>query len=185
MAIVKSKHGIVNPNRKGKAILTYSGISFWPLDPRPCDVAIIDIAHALSMQCRFNGHIKKFYSVAEHCVRVSAICPPEMALYGLLHDASEAYLSDVPTPLKSELNEYKVYEKNVQSIIYNKYGLNGYEPKEVKEKDTVMLVTEMRDLLVHADISKMPVKPLDDKIEPWNQEFAKQKFLDCFYNIAD
>src|ERR1017187_10636100 len=78
------------------SITTFSGIHFWPLLPNPADIRIEDIAHALSNQCRFAGHAREFYSVAEHSVRVSQLCPPEDALWGLLHDASEAYLTDVP-----------------------------------------------------------------------------------------
>jgi hypothetical protein len=183
--VLKSEYGIMNKDRKGKAILTYTGISFWPIDPDPKDIDINDIAHALSMQCRFNGHIKKFYSVAEHCVRVSAICPENLALYGLLHDASEAYLSDIPTPLKSELPNYKQYEAVVQGMVYTKYGLLPEEPLEVKDADKIMLVTEMRDLLIHADISSIGIDPLNETINPWSQEFAEQAFLDCFYALVD
>src|ERR1019366_9954250 len=81
------------------AIRTYSGVRFKPLDPDPA-VGISDIAHALANQCRFGGHSSAFYSVAQHSVRVSEICAAEDALWGLLHDASEAYLVDVPAPLK-------------------------------------------------------------------------------------
>src|ERR1039457_118422 len=79
---------------------TFSGLRFWPLDPNPEKILIDDIAHALAHQCRFGGHASRFYSVAEHSVHVSRLCPPEDALWGLLHDASEAYLVDLPRPLK-------------------------------------------------------------------------------------
>jgi hypothetical protein len=71
------------------SITTFSDVRFWPLLPNPDDIRIEDIAHALSNQCRFAGHAREFYSVAEHCVRVSQLCRPEEALWGLLHDASE------------------------------------------------------------------------------------------------
>ena len=82
--------------RNGSWLQTYTGIQFWPLDPRPEEIDIQDIAHALSLLCRFNGHCQRFYSVAEHSVHVSTILAPEFGLWGLLHDAAEAYLSDIP-----------------------------------------------------------------------------------------
>lgn len=88
-------------------INTFSGIEFDLLNPNPNDIDIEDIAHELSMLCRFNGHCKEFYSVAEHSVYVSYEIDEEFALIGLLHDAAEAYLGDVPTPLKKLLPEFK------------------------------------------------------------------------------
>jgi hypothetical protein len=75
---------------------TFSGLRFWPLDPEPEKILIADIAHALAHQCRFGGHASKFYSVSENSVHVSRRCAPEDALWGLLHDASEAYLVELP-----------------------------------------------------------------------------------------
>src|SRR4051812_6540197 len=88
--------------QKGDWMQTISGKAFFPLDPRPADVDIQDIAHALAFQCRFGGHVKEFYSVAEHSVRVSLICAHEDAKWGLLHDATEAYLSDIVRPVKRD-----------------------------------------------------------------------------------
>ena len=79
---------------------TFSGLRFWPLAPNLEKILVEDIAHALAHQCRFGGHASRFYSVAEHSVHVSQLCLPEHALWGLLHDASEAYLVDLPRPLK-------------------------------------------------------------------------------------
>jgi len=107
------------------SITTFSGISFWPLLPNPDDIRIDDIAHALAHQCRFAGHTRLFYSVAEHSVRVSQLCRPEDALWGLLHDASEAYLSDVPAPLKElpEFEPYRAAERNLQGAVAQRFGL--------------------------------------------------------------
>ena len=82
--------------RKGDWMQTHSGIQFWPLDPRPEDILIEDIAHALSNQCRFAGHCCFHYSVAQHSVLVSENVPAQDAMWGLLHDAGEAYLVDLP-----------------------------------------------------------------------------------------
>ena len=113
-------------------------------------IRIDDIDHALSHQCRFGGHTRLFYSVAEHSVRVSHLCAPEDALWGLLHDASEAYLNDVATPLK-ELPEFEVYrtaERALQRAIAVRFGLAPEQPASVTEIDRRMLQIEMRDLLV-------------------------------------
>lgn len=99
-------------------IMTHTGKKFKPFNPRTEDIDIEDIAHALSNICRFNGHVNQFYSVAEHSVLVSVLCPEELKLKGLLHDAAEAYLGDVPSPLKTESQEAaeaillnKIFEK--------------------------------------------------------------------------
>lgn len=84
-------------------IQTFTGKQFWPLTPKAEDVCIEDIAHALAFKCRFGGHCKTFYSVAEHSCRVAEILRPEHQLIGLLHDAAEAYLPDVAAPIKSAI----------------------------------------------------------------------------------
>ena len=101
------------------SITTFSGIQFWPLLPNGADIRIEDIAHALSNQCRFAGHTRVFYSMAEHSVRVSQLCRLEDALWSLLHDASEAFLSDIPAPLKElpEFEAYRTAERALQRTI--------------------------------------------------------------------
>src|ERR1017187_4953916 len=119
------------------SITTFSGIRFWPLLPNPADIRIEDIAHALSNQCRFGGQAREFYSVAEHCVRVSQLCRPEDALWGLLHDASEAYLSDVPAPMKElpEFEAYRAAERSLQRVIAVRFGLAPEQATSVSQAD--------------------------------------------------
>ena len=116
-------------------IQTYTGKKFFPLKPNPADICIEDIAHSLSMQCRFAGHSKQFYSVAQHCnAMVNCWFPHpeqrELAKYALLHDASEAYLTDIPRPLKHlpEFQFYRKAKKRLTKMIYIKFGLNPVEP---------------------------------------------------------
>lgn len=170
-------------------IQTYTGKKFFPMDPKVEDIDLEDIAHALSHTCRFTGHCKKgFYSVAQHSVFVSYICKREHALYGLLHDASEAYLVDLAKPIK-KLPEFQIFrdlEAKVMEAVCNKFGLPLAEPKDVKEADTIMLATEARDLMapLHPDW-KQPAKPLPFKIEPVNPEEAKKLFLDRYRELTD
>jgi hypothetical protein len=167
-------------------IQTYSGRRFCPTNPNPNAIVIQDIAHSLSMQCRFTGHIKKFYSVAQHSVYVSYICNEEDALWGLLHDASEAYLTDVPRPLKRSgfFEEYLRLESLMQTAICKRFGLPYDEPPSVKKADAKLLATEARDLMapLHKDWLQR-VAPLPFVIEAWDQQKAKDMFMQRFYEL--
>ena len=123
--------------RKGKYMETYTGEFFYPVDPRIEEVNIEDIAHGLSLICRFGGQCKYFYSVAQHCLNVRNDLKEQnydevIQLYGLLHDASEAYISDIVSPLKPELPDYKLYEKKIEEAIFNRFGLD-YPDEEIHE----------------------------------------------------
>jgi uncharacterized protein len=85
---------------------TYTGLAFWPLDPRPDEIRLVDIAHALSKLCRYGGQCLSFYSVAEHSLLVASKAPDHLKLVALMHDASEAYLLDIPRPIKRHLAGY-------------------------------------------------------------------------------
>lgn len=167
-------------------IQTFSGKRFNPTKPVSSNMVIQDIAHALSMQCRFSGHIKKFYSVAQHSVLVSYICNEEDALWGLLHDASEAYLVDVPSPLKrsGKFDAYLEFEKDVQEAVCVRFGLPLKEPPTVKKADQMLLSTEARDLLVNIRNDwYQSVKPLPFKIIPLPPQKAEALFLNRFFEL--
>lgn len=167
-------------------IQTYSGRRFNPTKPYVDAIVIQDIAHALSMQCRFSGHVRKFYSVAQHSVLVSYICNFEDALWGLLHDATEAYLVDIPRPLKhsGKLDGYLEFEAKLQLAICQRFGLPETEPASVKKADTILLATEARDLMapLRADWAQ-PCDPLPFKIEPLSQQEAKNMFMKRFFEL--
>ncbi len=133
--------------RDGSWIQTYTGIQFWPLDPRPEEIDIRDVAHSLSLLCRFNGHCHRFYSVAEHCLHVSALVAPEHGLWGLLHDAAEAYVSDIPRPIKQHLDHIKRIEGQLLRTIAERFALPSEIPEDVNEADSIMLATEKHALM--------------------------------------
>lgn len=112
------------------------------------DICVDDIAHALSQIIRFTGHAKAPYSVAQHSLLVAEISPPEHRLWALLHDASEAYLGDVASPLKTLLPQYRELEEKFQKVIAGRFGLSWPIPACVKHADRVALMTEKRDLLL-------------------------------------
>jgi uncharacterized protein len=150
----------------GGWIGTFSGTKFWPLEPRYEEISIEDIAHSLSRQCRFNGHCGPFYSVAEHSIEVSRAIPikllhwEEVALWGLMHDAAEAYLSDIVRPIKGrsfyyfsprgmECGRFKTYHQCEGDLLYEvakRFGLTMPIPREVDEADERMLATERQQL---------------------------------------
>lgn len=168
-------------------IQTYTGKKMYPLNPNVDDIDIMDIAHALSMQCRFTGHVRHHYSVGQHSILVSLLCDKEYALYGLLHDASEAYLSDIASPIKKEMNleGYRAVEHNLQGCIYKKFGLTDVEPANIKYIDQRMLATEANSLLspLHKDFT-FQAPPFDfDIIEAQIPEI-KKLFLDRFYELT-
>lgn len=159
------RRGVV---RLGDWAQTVSGRQFWPLDPRPEELDLSDIAHALSMLCRFNGHCREFYSVAEHSVRVSLECPPEHARWGLLHDAAEAYIGDMIRPLKRSMPHYRAAETRIVRAIADRWNLDLPIPEAVHRADLRLLYTERRDLMVleHPWEGDGTVEPLPERIAP-------------------
>lgn len=157
-------------------IITVTGKRFDFLDPKPETICPVDIAHALSHVARFNGHTRQLYSVAEHSVRVAAILPPPLRLYGLLHDATEAYVQDITSPLKALLPEYRTIEARVWAAIVTRFNLEEQTPPEIKHADSVLLATELRDLMPQqADLLRDLPSPLEERIvQPWTSVEAKR-----------
>ncbi len=175
--------------RIGDWMQTANGRAFWPLDPRATEVHLDDIAHSLAHQCRFAGHCREFYSVAQHSVLVSHLVPLEDALWGLLHDASEAYLVDLPRPVKRSPGvgpAYRVAEGAVTDAICDHFGLPRQEPESVKLADNRVLLAEARDLMSKPPIAwqETGVKPMRSKIVPWSPGLARAQFLSRFAVLA-
>jgi hypothetical protein len=171
------------------SISTFTGRRFWPLDARPGEVSILDIAHALSNQGRFTGHTTEFYSVAQHSVLVSEVVAPQYALWGLLHDATEAYLIDLASPVKMQIPEYKVIEARLMEVIAAAFSLPLPMPDEVHLADRILLMTEKRDLLPKSfDFSPLHgggIEPLDYHVHAWTPKHAEHTFLHRFATLTD
>lgn len=177
---------------KGAWIETFSGKAFHLLDPRPEDICIEDIAHALSNQCRWTGHTSRFYSTAEHSVFVARLCTLPARLAGLLHDASEAYLSDLSRPVKhcTPVGEiYRELEAKIQSAINLRFGITEVPP-EVKMADDTMLITEKVQLMTNLPWDseeewQVTAKRAADVVLPcWSPKEAEKEFLDEFERVA-
>lgn len=152
------------------------------------DITIEDIAHALSMQCRFGGHCVEFYSVAQHSVHVAEVVSdwmnePTLMLEALLHDAAEAYLLDLPRPIKHApaLAEYRALDKRVDQAVRARFGLPLTMSAEVKEADEIMLATEAQRLMKHKPNGwELRAQPIPKPLSPWTPREAKTAFLTMF-----
>lgn len=133
--------------RDSRWMQTFSGLRFYPADPRPQDICIEDIAHHLSLMNRFTGATRYAYSVAQHAINCAIMADGEHALEALLHDATEAYIADINSPAKSYLPDYKVMEARLYRVVANKFGFPVQTTDYVKVIDTRMLVTEAAHLM--------------------------------------
>lgn len=169
-------------------ITTYSGAHIVPIDPSPEDIHLEDIAHALSLLCRGNGHVKTFFSVGQH----SLFCAKEAEARGyskrlclacLLHDASEAYLSDITRPFKKYLKEYRGFEEKLLQVIYEKYlgsGLTEEEAHIVKEIDDAMLYYDLIELLNEMPEGEKPELKSQISYEFIPFEQVEKEYKECF-----
>jgi 5'-nucleotidase len=176
---------------KNSYIQTFTGKQITPIMPDPKDICIEDIAHALSNQCRWTGHVREFYSVANHCILGSYYAPLGHKLPFLLHDASEAYLSDVARPIKQQ-QEFKIYREIEGRLLYAietvfKLPHGILECSTIKNIDKRMLHTEWRDLI--NDFNKESKIDRDWANDPYEDRIvycmqpkdAEQKYLELFY----
>ena len=172
-------------------IRTYTGRNVYPLDAHEDDIDIEDIAHALSMQCRFGGHTREFYSVAQHCV---LMCERELmynsnedAFAILMHDAAEAYLTDLARPVKQLMPGYAEAEKVMMRVINIKYGIVIDDRKKatINQMDNAILYDESRALFPQGNpfVDRVP-NVATFHIDPWPPDRAKRAFL-YFFNTLN
>lgn len=176
----------------GGWIMLASGKRFYPLRAQPEELEITDIAAGLSNMCRFAGHCRQFYSVAQHSVWVSRLCgPPELALWGLLHDASEAFIADIARPIKHlpELEGYRNFEKKLMEVVCLRFGLPFEQPAVVKTADNILAATEARDLMPHPLPTDWILQPshgyavLPDTVIPMGPVQAYNFFLGAYEGL--
>lgn len=166
-------------HRKGDWMQTAGRRQFWPHDPRASEVCINDIAHSLAMQCRFGGHSIFHYSVAQHSVYVSQVVPPEHALAGLLHDATEAYCVDLPRPIKRFLPGYREIEDRIWLAVAEHFGLDPVLPECVHEADNAVLLAEKEQVMSHSPSLptwSVPGEPAPIVIDEWTPFRARYEF---------
>ncbi len=165
---------------------TYSGQVLDLYNLKPSEIELETIAHSLAHQCRFNGHTKEFYSVAQHSILVSEWLPDWLKMAGLLHDAAEAYIGDIITPLKYEHYDIWCKEELVQDVINEVFEVQeeAKEGKEIiKQADKRVFLTEVRDLTdwKHSNLDLAVGK----KIAPVGPKEAKRMFLDAYERYCD
>lgn len=172
-------------------ITTYGGTYFYPTEPKMEDFHITDAAHALSLICRGNGHVKQFFSVGQHCI----LCAREAAARGysarvrlacLLHDASEAYMSDVPRPFKKYLKEYTVFEDRLLSLIYEKYlgsDVTEAEQAQIREIDNDLLAYDLCYLLGEGREGDLPQLACEFQYEVLDFTAVEREYLELFRQL--
>lgn len=166
-------------------ITTQSGKNFSYDDPRDFDIT--DIAQALSNICRFTGHLPRFYSVAQHSVIASQIVPEHLAFEALMHDAHEAYVGDVNSPLKALLQDYKAIETRVEQALRTQFKLPLEMSPAVKHADMVMLGTERRDFGLDNGVPwpcLEGIELLGDEIKPLSPGGAYNAFMVRYHQLT-
>lgn len=172
-------------------IETGTGIAFHFLEPKEDEIDIFDIANSLSNQCRYTGHVKKFYSVAEHCCHLYDYAKTKAKYHFekfelktiLLHDASEAYLTDIARPIKNHIPDYRKLEVRIEEVVASKFGIVYPYPAWVKEYDMRILLDE-REQVMRPSKNVWAVdgqEPLGVNINFWEPSEAFLNFLARYY----
>jgi len=174
-------------------IVTYTGVEFYPLKSTPEDINAIDIAHSLSLMCRANGHMIRFFSVAQHSINcyyeaVARGYSKRVQLGCLLHDGSEAYISDITRPVKTYLDTYRQIEEKVQSLVYARFGLGDLteeELEQIKICDDIQLSVEFKELHEHTDF-ECDYEPMGKAdLSNRDPEIVKEEFLKILNRLLE
>lgn len=181
-----------DPARLGDWLQTFTGKKFYPLDPRPEDINLDDIAHALSNICRYGGHASTFYSVAQHsCLLADHFAGNNiLAAKALLHDAAEAYLGDIVRPLKYSKGVRELFLPafdKLERMIFEKYGLSPELPEKIKQADSLIIWNEAQDLMdtnLNSDAWTQWQPGLPGvRVSSWGPILAKREFLTRAHNL--
>lgn len=172
---------------KNSIIQTYTGRHIDPINPNPEDIHIKDIAHSLSMTCRYGGQCLRFYSVAEHSVILSKLVEdlisPEYALMALLHDASEAYLVDMPRPIKYVMPEYMAIEENLMKVICQKFSLMWPMSHDIHTLDQRICGNEIKQNMRHDTKKYESIKGV--RLKYWYPKKAEKMFMRRYRELTN
>lgn len=177
------------PEARESWMQTFTGRRFYPYAPQVDDVCIEDIAHALSMLCRYGGHCLRFFSVAEHSILVADWLKAQgydarMQMHGLLHDATEAYLVDMPRPIKKYLRGYNELEASLWSVIAVAFGMDAELPEPVKAADDAVLMAERnQNMRLTPELWTINVAPADVTLQCADPGVVEFWFLERFKEI--
>lgn len=169
----------------GTWIETYSGHKLDVFNINKEAIDIVDIAHALSMACRFNGHLKQFLSVAEHSIIVASMVEEQHQLAALLHDAAEAYITDVPRPIKQMLPEINKIDAVLTEAIFKKFGCEYPINPEIIAVDRELCLAEARDSNMDTDSWGETYAHLEHTPFHWSPVQAEKYFLKMFYELTE
>lgn len=184
------------PRRAGRPkhgfIPTVSGRLLDPMTPDPASITIEDIAHGLAQVCRFSGQTRTHWSVAQHSICVASLVSPALARHALLHDAAEAYLQDIPAPIKPLIPQYASIESSMMQAIYEAFGLRplrAHEKQAIKHADRQTCHAELLHLFppltgnrLRADL---PAPPDDWRLpDPLPADEAREAFLTAWAQAA-
>lgn len=165
---------------KGPTILLRSGTYLDLLQPEHAEPTIEDIAYGLAYTCRFAGQTRRFYSVAEHCVRMSRVVPTELRYPALHHEDGEAFVGDMTGPLKALLPAYREIEKRIERAMHVRFAVPPFDAVALKRWDLAMLAAERRDLMPWRGEQWSwldGIEPVEERIEPWGPEKAAATFI--------
>ena len=176
----------------GDTLTTYTGKEMNSFAPTPDMIDIRDIAHALSLEARANGHYEYFYSVAQHCIQccreaIARHYVPRLALACLLHDGSEAYMSDVTAPLKKYMTMYLQIEKQLQDMIYEKflgYVPEGEEMKLIRNIDSACKYYEAKHFY-HREEGTAPYMLTTLSFKKQHMADVEQEFLELYRQLIE
>jgi 5'-deoxynucleotidase YfbR-like HD superfamily hydrolase len=180
-------------NDSSRCIMTYSRVLMDPLSARPEQILIEDIAHSLSLMTRANGHFPQFYSVAQHCLNCAAeakslgLCP-RLQLACLLHDAAEAYVADIPRPVKQRLTGFAEIEDNILDVILRKFGLSDLSDEDweaVKCVDDALLHAEFEALMGIQLFKTAPFVSMAHEFSLRDMEDVYREFIRVFRELTE
>lgn len=183
---------ITEPEDYIPRVQMHTGKVFNLIDPRAEDVDIEDIAHSLGMLCRYGGHSDSFYSVGEHCVVMSKFVSYHAKFHALIHDAAEAYVTDLPRPLKWLFPRYRELEDEISDVIYEYLGVDTPSPEikaEIKLADWRMCLTERAQLMDGVSFDwvcdNQGIEPFDYTLMKWYPTQAKRAYLEKFKELME